>query len=204
MMLVGLAGEGTAWWLVASRGWDVWRLLTPVLAAMGLAALAVGPPPLSPEVDPWVAAALGLPAGVALYAATWAFVSIVRRWGRFGRHAAAMYERQGSLPLALALALSVGLTVPGEELFWRGLFQGELAGSLGAGPAALASWAAFVLANLPAANLAIAAGAIVGGAVWTLLGWWSGGVLAPLVCHAVWASLMLSLPVVRVPVEAEA
>lgn len=203
-MLVGLAGEGVAWWLVTFRGWDVWRLMTPVLAVMGLAALAVGPPSLSPEVEPLLGAGVGLLAGVALYAATRAVVAIVRRWEAFRRQSAAMYGRRGSLPLAAVLVLSVGLMVPGEELFWRGLFQFELAEGLGAGPAALASWGAFVLANLPSANLAIVAGAAVGGAVWTLLGWWSGGALAPLACHAAWTLLMLSLPVVRVPTEADA
>jgi len=32
--------------------------------------------------------------------------------------------------------------------------------------------------------------------VWSALGWWSGGALAPLGCHVVWTGLMLSFPVV--------
>ena len=82
--------------------------------------------------------------------------------------------------LGIALLLSIALSVPGEELFWRGFFQGQLASSL-EGRTALAAvlaWVAFVLANLPSANLAIAAGAVVGGAAWVALTWWTGGVLA--------------------------
>ena len=52
-------------------------------------------------------------------------------------------------------------------------------------------------ANLPSANLAIVAGAVVGGGLWGALGWWSGGVLAPLASHAAWTALMIGFPVVR-------
>ncbi len=199
-MLLGLTGEGLAWWLVRFRAWNVWRLMAPVLVAMGLAAVAASPPPLSPEVRPALGATVGVLGGVALYAATRAFAAFVRPWAAFRRQSVATYGRRGSLPLATVLLLSVALMVPGEELFWRGLFQVELAEALGgrSALAAVASWGAFVLANLPSANLAIVAGALVGGAAWTLLGWWSGGVLAPLLSHGVWTALMLSLPVVRV------
>jgi hypothetical protein len=51
-----------------------------------------------------------------------------------------------------------------------------------------------VVVNLPSRNLAIAAGAIVGGAAWGALAWWSAGVLASIVCHATWTALMLARP----------
>ena len=99
----------------------------------------------------------------------------------------------------MAIALSIALSVPGEELFWRGLFQGHLVSALDgrAGWASVVAWGAFVLANLASLNLAIAAGAIVGGATWVALAWWTGGVLAPLACHVVWTGLMVAFPVVR-------
>lgn len=203
-MVVGLAVEATAWWLVASRHLDVWKVMTPVLAGIGVAALVAGPPAWSPRVDAGRAFAVGLAAGVALYAATRAFVAAVGSWEAFRRHSIATYARQGGLPLAIALLLSVALTVPGEELFWRGLFQPELAEALdgATGLAALAGWVAYVAANLPSRNLAFVAGAVVGGAAWSALGWWSGGSLAPLTCHAAWTALMLSFPVVRSEVSA--
>ena len=75
-----------------------------------------------------------------------------------------------------------------------------LASSLDGGPlAAVLAWVAFVLANLPSANLAIAAGAVVGGAVWVALAWWTGGVLASLACHIVWTGMMVAFPVLRAP-----
>lgn len=200
-MVGGLAAEAVAWGVLASARRNVWVVMTPLLVGLGVLAVVVGPPPASPEVSPVVATLVGLLAGVALYLATRAFVVVVRGWQAFQRQSSSMYERQGSLPLAAALLLSAALMVPGEELFWRGLFQPELAEALG-GRTALAAaiaWAAFVLANLPSANLAIVAGAAVGGAVWTGLGWWAGGFLSPLASHAVWTVLMLSFPAVRVP-----
>jgi membrane protease YdiL (CAAX protease family) len=92
------------------------------------------------------------------------------------------------------LLLSVGLMVPGEELFWRGLVLPEVEGSLNGVLGPVVAWAAFVAANVPSLNLAIVAGAAVGGAVWVALATWSGGVLAGLLCHAGWTALMVAFP----------
>jgi membrane protease YdiL (CAAX protease family) len=200
VMVVGLGAEAVAWWFVGFRRANVWATMTPVLGAMGLAALLVEPPAWSPEVVPSVSAAVGLGGGVVLYLATRAFVAVVRPWEAFARHSVGMYVRQGGLSLAAAVLVSVVLVVPGEELFWRGLVRPELAETVDGRlvPAVLA-WAAYVAANLPSANLAIVAGAVVGGAAWTVLGTWSGGVLAPLVCHGAWTACMIAFPVVRPP-----
>jgi membrane protease YdiL (CAAX protease family) len=201
VMVGGLALEAFAWWLVAFRRRDVWRATVPALVALGLAALVIGPPEWSPEVAPGIALSVGAAAGLALYLATRTFVVVAAPWRTFRRHSLAMYLRQGDRSLGRALLLSVVLSVPAEELFWRGLFQPETVDALGgrAGLGALVTWGAFVLANLPSANLAIIAGAVVGGATWGALGWWSGGALAPAASHAVWTALMVSFPVVRAP-----
>jgi CAAX protease family protein len=198
VMVVGFAAQAATWWFVASRRANVWRVMTPTLAAMGLAALLVHRPAWTPRVDAAAAVGVGVAAGLALYAGTRVFVAVVGPWEMFRRHSRAMYAQQEGLPLAAALALSLVLSVPGEELFWRGLFQPELADALDARVlAALIAWAAYVLANLPSRNLAIVAGAAVGGAVWSGLGWWSGGPLAPLISHVAWTALMISFPVIR-------
>ncbi|MGH2672942.1 MAG: CPBP family glutamic-type intramembrane protease [Actinomycetota bacterium] len=198
VMVLGFAAQATAWWFIARHRRDVWRVMTPTLAAMGLVALAVHRPEWAPRVDAVAAAGVGITAGLVLYGATRIFVGVVRPWETFRRHTTAMYARREGLPLAAVLALSLVLSVPGEELFWRGLFQPELAEVLEA-PAlgALVAWAAYVAANLPSRNLAIVAGAVVGGAVWSGLGWWSGGPAAPLVSHVAWTALMISFPVIR-------
>jgi len=198
VMIAGLVAEIVAWSLVA-RGRNVWTTMTPTLATMGVVALLVGPIAWSPDVAAGVSIAAGLALGVALYVATRIAIAVIGRWATFRRHSLEMYRKQGGLSLGVALALSIALSVPGEELFWRGLFQGHLATSFDgrAGWAAVVAWGAFVLANMASLNLAIAAGAIVGGATWVALAWWTGGVLAPLACHVVWTGLMVAFPVVR-------
>ena len=203
-MVAGFAAQATAWWFVSSRRRDVWRVMTPVLAAMGLAALLTHRPAWTPRVDVAAAVGVGIATGLALYAGTRVFVAVVRPWETFRRHSGAMYAQQEGVPLTAALALSLLLSVPGEELFWRGLFQPELADAFDSAVlGALVAWAAYVGANLPSRNLAIVAGAVVGGAVWTGLGWWSGGPLAPLVSHLTWTALMISFPVIR-PIQVRA
>ncbi len=200
VLVLGLVAEAAAWWTVATGGRSVWTTVVPVAGGLGVAALALGPPAWSGRVPVIESLAAGAWAGSILYLATRAFVRIVRGWVAFRRDALRVYGRRGRVPLGLALALSVGVSAAGEELFWRGLFRAHVAGGSQAPVAsALVTWAAFVLANLPSANLAVVAGALVGGAVWTGLALWTDGVLASVLCHGVWTALMVSAPVVRPP-----
>ncbi|HEX5950825.1 MAG TPA: CPBP family glutamic-type intramembrane protease, partial [Actinomycetota bacterium] len=201
LMLLGLVAEGMAWWWISSRGANVWSTMTPVLVGMGLVALLTGRPEVAEDVTPAAAAGVGLAAAGALYLATRAFVAVVApRWDAFREQSVAMYGRRGWRSIGIVVALSALLMVPGEELFWRGLFLSELQVRLdGVGLAAVLAWAGFLVANAPSRNLAIVAGAAVGGAVWVALAAWSGGVLAGLVCHVGWTVLMLALPPLEAP-----
>lgn len=195
-MGAGFLAEAGAWALVA-RGRNIWTTLVPMIAVMGLAAVMARTPVWSREVDAWTAAAVGLAVGVALYLATRVAVRVLSRSPTFLRHSVAMYEMQGGLSLGATLGLSLAVSALGEELFWRGLFQPELASAVDdRAIAAVLTWAALVLANVPSANLAVVAGAVVGGALWAGLAWWSGGILASLLCHAVWTGAMIAVPVV--------
>ena len=205
LAVVGIGLESYAWWRVSSGG-SVWAWMTPTLAGLGVAALIAGPPPFSPEIEPAVAVPVGLVLGLGLYVATRVFFAVFGRWDLLRRHSIAMYERQGGRTLAVALVLSLVLSVPGEELFWREFVQLQLVPKLNGATvlAAVIAWGAFVFANAFSRNLAIVAGAVVGGAVWCGLCWWTGGVGASLACHLIWTGLMLAFPVVRVPSEADA
>ena len=183
-----------AWRVVARGVVSIWPAMSVATGAAGLAALLTGRVELSPRVGWRVSAVAGAGAGVALYLATVAFVMVVRRWPVFERHVEAIYDQRKGLALGPALLLAVGVNAPGEELFWRGLFQWRLAESVGWPAAAAATWGAYVLANLASGNLPIVAGGIVGGAVWGGLALWTHGVLASVLCHAVWTGLMLAFP----------
>jgi membrane protease YdiL (CAAX protease family) len=204
VMIAGALVEFAAWWAVSGRGISIWVVMGIALPAMGVAAAAVGEPSISPSVNGGAAAAAGAAVGLILYLATRVFVAAVRPWRTFQRHSVELHARRAGLPLVAAIVLAAGVMVPGEELFWRGLFQAKLSVVLdGRTAGAAIGWAAFVAVNLPSGNLAIIAGAVVGGAVWALA-WWTGGALASIVCHAIWTALIPGVPVLRIPIGGRA
>jgi membrane protease YdiL (CAAX protease family) len=195
VMIGGTVAEILGWWAVASRGKDVWRLMPWVLGAMGLAAVLVAPVAWTgPDIEPSFALRVGLIAGLTLYLGTRAFVWLASLWPAFRRDVIEKYQEAATVSVATSLVLSLAIMVPAEELFWRGLFQGELTAAGSAASAAALTWLGYLVANLPSRSLPIVAGAIVGGALWGGLAWWSGGVLAGLGSHILWTGLMLLLP----------
>jgi CAAX protease family protein len=197
--LAGILASAFAWRLVAG-GRDVWRTMPPLFATLGV--LAVW---LSPSVDRQPAATtgvlsasdallIGIVTGAAFFLATRAFVSLVGRSRTFSRHVAAAYGRAETVSFATAIVLSVFVTAVGEELFWRGLVYRLGAERTSIAIAAAGCWLLYVLANLPSRLLPIIAAAIVGGALWATLAWWTGGILAPIASHMLWTGLMLGFP----------
>ena len=194
VMVAGLAAEIAGWSMVATRGKNVWRLMPLVLGAMGLAAVLARPPVAAAEVSTVAAFVVGLASGLALYVATRAFVWTASHWEPFRLDVVRRYADAGTVSLGESLLLSLIVMVPCEELFWRGLFQARLSTTVTAGAAAAIAWGGYVAANLASRSLPIVAGAVVGGALWAGLGWWSGGVLASAASHILWTGLMLALP----------
>jgi membrane protease YdiL (CAAX protease family) len=194
VMVLGAAAFVAGWRLVARGRFTIWPVMSTVAGVTGLASILSGWVSLSQTVVWPVASAAGAVSGIGLYLATAAFVLLVRRWPRFDRHVAAIYDQRKGLALGPALALASAVNAPGEELFWRGLFQSRLARTVGWPGAAAVTWGAYVLVNVASWNLPIIAGAIVGGAVWGGLALWTHGVLASLVCHSFWTGLMLAFP----------
>jgi membrane protease YdiL (CAAX protease family) len=91
-------------------------------------------------------------------------------------------------------ALTLVLVVPGEELFWRGLVLPELQGATSVVAGAILTWAGAAGVAAAWSSAPLLAAAVVGGAVWTSVGAWSGGVLAPIASHLLWTGLMLAWP----------
>ena len=193
-MVLGALAEAVGWRLVATGRAMVWRIMPAILLAMGVAAVLARPPVAATKVGDVVALVVGVGSGVALYVATRVFVAVAGRWEPFRRGVVEKYRDAATISLPASLALSVLIMVPAEELFWRGLFQGRLDQSLTALAAAVWTWFAYVGTNVASGSLPIVAGAVVGGALWTGLALWSGGVLASLLSHMLWTGLMLVLP----------
>jgi len=195
VMIAGTVAEIVGWWAVSTRGRDVWRSMPWVLGAMGVAAVLVTPVVWSGgDVTSVLALGVGVGSGIALYLGTRVFVWLAGHWTPFRREVIEKYQEAATVSVATSLLLSLAIMVPAEELFWRGLFQGELAVAASAATAAGLTWFAYLIANVPSRSMPIVAGAIVGGGVWGGLAWWSGGVLASLGSHILWTGLMLLLP----------
>lgn len=193
VMAAGAVAVAVAWRLVA-RGWSIWRLMTGVLVVAASASLATGEVHLSPSVRTWVAAIVGIVVGLALYAATAVFVRAARRIAVFERGMRDVYDQRHGLSLPAALVLAAVVVAPCEEIFWRGLFQTRLSVAAGAAAGAAITLAVYAAANAASASLPITTGAVVSGAVWGTLAWWTGGVLSPMLCHAMWTGLMIAFP----------
>ena len=194
IMALGALAEAIGWRLVATRRAMVWRLMPVIFLAMGIAAVLVRRPVAATKVGNGTALAVGLASGLILYVGTRVFVAIAGGWELFRRHVMEKYLEAAEVPLKEALALSLLIMVPAEELFWRGLFQARLDQSLPALAAAAWTWLAYVGVNLSSGSLPIIAGAVVGGALWAGLAMWSGGMLASISSHMLWTGLMLALP----------
>lgn len=184
----------TAWRLVATGRASVWRLMIAVFALHGVVAVALGD--IRGPGDHGAAAALwlGIASGIVLYAATRAFVGVAVSWPRFRRGVGERYGRAREVPLMIGLVLAVGVAVPGEELFWRGLVQGRIAEGTSPFAGAALAWVGYVVVNVASSSLPITLGAIVGGAAWAGLAWFTGGILASVICHGIWTALMLAFP----------
>jgi membrane protease YdiL (CAAX protease family) len=194
IMALGALAESIGWRLVATRRAMVWRLMPVIFLIMGIAAILVRRPVAATEVQTWTALGVGLASGLILYIGTRVFVSIADRWQPFRRHVVEKYQEAAEVPLREALALSLLIMVPAEELFWRGLFQARLDQLLPALAAGAWTWLAYIGVNLSSGSLPIIAGAVVGGALWAGLAVWSGGMLASISSHMLWTGLMLALP----------
>jgi uncharacterized protein len=194
LMALGGLAQLWAWRLVAVGYLSIWTASVPALAACGAAALISGEVELSPNVAVPLAAAGGFVAGIVLYAATRGFFWVSSGSPYFRRAAREIYQEQGSVSTGLALILSLGFAVPGEELFWRGLFQSQASDIFGTLAGVLLTWISYIVVNAASGMAALIMGAIVGGAAWGALAWWTHGVLAALICHGVWTGLMLVRP----------
>ncbi|GIU98534.1 MAG: hypothetical protein KatS3mg014_0150 [Actinomycetota bacterium] len=196
LLVLGTVAVAAAWGRAVRRGASVWRTLAPLLVALGALALATGRVRGAAGVEEGWAIGVGLVGGLGSYAATRVILGLVGpRWPALAAHARAAYARGAALPRWVAVVVSAALVAPGEELFFRGLLLPELERALGRGVgAATLAWVVAVVANAPSGNVAIVAAAAVGGALWVALAVWSGGVLTPIVCHALWTGLMLAAP----------
>jgi membrane protease YdiL (CAAX protease family) len=195
LAVAGPVAHAVSWGVVRWGRVSVVSASSVTMAVLGPLAVIVGPIAWADRFDVLPAAGIGIAAGVALYLATVAFMAVAGRVDVVARHTADLYREAEDRPAFVVLALSVLVSAPGEELLWRGVVLSVLEDSAGSvGLAALLCWAAFAAVNAVSGRIPIILGGLVGGAAWTGLAWWTGGVAASIACHAVWTGLMILRP----------
>jgi membrane protease YdiL (CAAX protease family) len=192
VLVAGILVQAIAWRVVATGRADFWPVSAATWAVVGLSAVLAGDPRCCAEVSTGTAVVAGLASGVILYLATRVVVEVASRAPVLAEAVEGAYRRGGEVPTSVLWAVTFLIVVPGEELFWRGLALPELRDAAGPVPGAALAWVAAVALSSAWASLPFLAGAIVGGAVWTGLGAWSGGVVAPFLSHAVWTAAMIA------------
>src|SRR5919108_1975934 len=126
LVVAGVSAHAFAWWLVSFRGRELWHVVPSALAAMGVAAL-VAMPNVEPRVGESAAVIAGVASGAVLYICTRVVVALAVRWRTFARHVREAYGRSAEEPFTRSLLLSLFVSVPGEERFYRGLVARTLA-----------------------------------------------------------------------------
>jgi membrane protease YdiL (CAAX protease family) len=186
----GILVQVAAWRLIAVGRAAFWPATSITFVLLGVAALLVH----APEPTDLLSLVVGAGSGVALYGATRLVVaSLLERIPSFASSVSDVYGRSEEVPGPAVWALTLAIAIPGEELFWRGLVLPELQDITSVAVGAGLAWFGYVAANAVLRNLSILAAAVVGGALWTVLGS-VRDVGAAVASHLVWTSLMLLWP----------
>ena len=190
VVVAGVLVQAAIWWLISARRVPFWPATSATFALLGIASVLVRPPG-STDVS---SVLIGAGSGAALYGATRVVVaSLLERIPSFASSVSDVYGRSQEVPGTAVWVLTLAIAIPGEELFWRGLVLSELQEITSVAVGAGLAWLGYVVANAVLRNLSILAAAVVGGAVWTVLGS-VRDVGAAVASHLVWTSLMLLWP----------
>jgi membrane protease YdiL (CAAX protease family) len=200
VVVVGGLTQALVWRLVARGSLAFWPAVTTTFAALGLASLVVGDPSCCRETTAAAASAVGAASGLLLFGATRVVVDFATRHDVIRRSVVAVYRREEEVSTLAVTVLTLAIVVPGEELFWRGFVLPELSAPTSVVAGAVLAWLAWVTVDAAWGSIPLLAGALVGGALWTGLATWTGGVVAPLASHLLWTGLMIAWP----PVAARA
>jgi membrane protease YdiL (CAAX protease family) len=194
VIVVGALTQAVTWRLVAKGRLPFWPVVTTAFAVLGLVSLVVGDASCCRETTSATASAVGVASGLLLFGATRVAVDLAARHELIRRSVVAVYRREEEVSTLAVTALTLAIVVPGEELFWRGLVLTELSAATSVAAGAVLAWGAGVVVDAAWGSVPLLAGAVVGGALWTALAAWTGGVLAPITSHLVWTGLMIAWP----------
>lgn len=142
---------------------------------------------------------LGLGVGVVMTAGTYASFAVVERiWPPLAGHVGGLYHDAHKENLAFAMVATVAAAVA-EEVLWRGPLLGILRRRVGLRGAAAISLVTYVLACSGSRSVIVVLAAVVCGAIWLAVRLWTRSIVAPLVAHLIWTTVVVHLlPVTRI------
>jgi len=193
-VIAGAGLQAVVWRLVATRRAPFWPAVACAWAVLGAAAVLFGDPRCCDDGGPIRAIGIGVASGIALYAATRIVVTFASRWPVVARSVEATYARSSETTTGVVWLVTLAVAVPGEELFWRGVATPWFVDTIARLPGGILAWLLSVAVVTAWSGLTFLAGAAVGGATWTALAVWTGGVVAPLASHLAWTACMLAWP----------
>lgn len=193
-VVAGVALQAIAWRLAALARLSFWPAVAVTWAIVGLSALLAGDPGCCADLGVPTASVVGAVSGLLLYGTTRVVVTFATTRAALARAVDAAYGRSSEASVLVVWLLTLGIVVPGEELFWRGVVTPWFVGAMAPIAGAVLAWILSVGVAAAWWSLPFVAAAVVGGALWTTLAVWSGGVLAPLASHLVWTACMIAWP----------
>jgi uncharacterized protein len=196
--------RGSGWVAITAAGAVLWAFLVAAgppgffglatvfgVVWLGVSALAA-PPGLSIRLRPTVLdVVLGVASGLVLYGFSHAFLRAT--CGGFTDALCgpvdALFARFDTRAPLSAVALFF-ILAPAEELFWRGVVQARVSMRFGAVRAVVVATAIPVVLALATGQQLLALAIIPTYAVWGTLTAWRGTLIAALVSHALWTTLI--------------
>ncbi|WCO65443.1 type II CAAX endopeptidase family protein [Iamia majanohamensis] len=187
LLAVGLLLAVGVWcflFLPPRRGlWTRTWIAAPVLTAYAVGALAATDR-LDAVVGPVTPAEVGLGLGVGgawLVATHVGHAVLCRLFPSFLAQVNDLYAIRDRSRLWSTVGAVVAMGVA-EEVFFRGFVQDRVG--------LVAAVAAYTAVQAVERKWALALAALLGGTVWGLLFWWSGGLVAPVVAHVLWTGML--------------
>lgn len=202
-LLVG-AALVFVWPLLLSRfgGRDVYALLGPfALVVIGLVMLVGRREPVFPRSSRVLArdVGIGVAVGAVMTGGTYACFAVGERlWPPLAGHVGVLYRDAHKESFVLALLATLAVIVA-EEVLWRGPLLGVLRRKVGLRGAAAISLVTYALACSASRSVIVAVSALVCGAIWLAERISTRSIVAPLVSHLMWTTVVVHLvPVTRV------
>lgn len=185
-VVVGAGGIGAT--LRVERGSAAFYLAGYALAAVWIvAAILCGPVRWKGPVQPLNTELLiGVAVGAAMFGVFVAADEIGRHVSFLAGPITNLLAKADSGPVAAVLALAL-VNGAAEELF----FRGALTEAIGTNRALVVSTIVYILVTAVAGNTALTLAAVAMGSVLAIVRGWTGGLVAPIVTHLVWSTLVI-------------